>query len=168
MIEEQARVLAVGNGLALVETSSRSACGSCSSSSGCGTSRVAELFGERANRLQVSDAIGLAVGDRVVIGIADGTLIRASLLAYLWPLVALALAAYIAQSTGASEGFSALVGILGLCVGLWITGRVTGGEAGRSRYRPVLLRRADLRRTAIPTTDYRAERDFDSKRGNGS
>lgn len=152
MIEEQARVLVVGNGFALVETSSGSACGGCSSSSGCGTSLVAKLFGERANRLQVSDAIGVAVGDLVVIGISDGTLIRASLLAYLWPLIALTLAAFLAQSAGASEGLSALVGVLGLGVGLWTTGRVTGGEAGRMRYRPAILRRADLRRVAIPTT----------------
>lgn len=154
MIEEQARVLVVGNGFALVETSSRSACGSCSSSSGCGTSLVAKLFGERSNRLHVSDAIGVAVGDLVVIGISDGTLIRASLLAYLWPLIALMLAALLAQSAGASEGLGALVGILGLCVGFWTTRRVTGGEAGRVHYRPVLLRRVDLRRIAIPTTDF--------------
>ncbi len=152
MIEEQARVLTVGNGFALVEASSRSACGSCPSASGCGASLVAKLFGKRANRLQVSDAIGVAVGDLVVIGIADGTLIRASLLAYLWPLIAMMLAAFIAQFAGASEGLGALIGILGLCVGLWTTRRVTGGEAGRARYRPVLLRRADLRPIAIPTT----------------
>lgn len=149
MIEEHARVLAVGRGFAWVETANKSACGTCSASSGCGTALVAKLFGERVNRLQVCDDIGLEVGDAVMIGMADGALIRASLLAYLWPLVAFMLAAVIAESAGAPEELSALVGILGLWAGLWVTGRLTGRAAGRERYRPVVLRRTDPDRIAV-------------------
>ncbi len=78
MIEERARVVAVRPGLAWVVITRRSACGTCHASSGCGTAVVAKLFGDKVNRLQVADTLGVQVGDRVVIGIADSTLTRAS------------------------------------------------------------------------------------------
>lgn len=141
MIEEEAQVLSVDTGLAWVETARRSSCSRCSVSSGCGTSVVAKLFGERTNRLMVSDGIGVGVGDRVVIGIADSALTRASLLAYLLPLMTLMVTAFGAQIAGAEDEVAALIGILGLALGLWITGRLTGGASAREHYRPVLLRR---------------------------
>lgn len=150
MIEEKARVLAAGPGVAWVETARKSACGACSASSGCGAALVVRVCGGQVNRLQVTDDIGLEVGDAVVIGIADHTLIRASLLAYLWPLATLMLSAFIAEAAGASEEFSVLAGILGLCAGLWVVGRLTGGASGRVRYRPVVLRRTDPSPIAVP------------------
>ena len=148
MIEEHACVEAVEPGFAWVASARKSACGNCAASSGCGTSVVAKLFGERVNRFQVADAVGVQVGEWVVIGIADGTVTRASLIAYLLPLLALMLVAFLAQSAGVGEGLSALLGILGLCAGLWITGRLVGGAAGRERYRPAVLRRVEPARTS--------------------
>ncbi len=150
MIEESGRVVAVRPGLAWVEITRRSACGTCDASSGCGTAVVAKLFSDKVNRLQVADTLGVQVGDRVVIGIADGTLTRASLAAYMLPLLALMIVAFLAQSAGASEEGSALLGIAGLGVGLWVTGRLTGGAAGRERYRPTLLRRVELDGIVVP------------------
>jgi sigma-E factor negative regulatory protein RseC len=143
MIEEGARVVSVAPGLAWVETSRRSACGSCHSSEGCGISAVSKLFPARTNRLQVADAIGVSVGDLVVIGIAEDALTRASLLAYLLPLATLILGAGGAELAGAGEGAGALLGILGLFLGIWIAGRSSGGAPGTGGYRPLLLRRAD-------------------------
>ena len=150
MIEESARVVAVAPGYAWVDARRRSACVSCKVASECSTSAVAKLFGVRANRLRVSDAIGVDVGDLVVIGIAESTLTRASLLAYLFPLFALMLGAYGAQTVGAGEGISALTGILGLCLGMWVAGRRTGAAAGRDAYRPVLLRRSGESLRVVP------------------
>lgn len=151
VIKEYARVVAVEPGFAWVEIRRRNACTSCSVSSGCGTSAISKLFGARLNRLRVLDGIGVEVDDQVVIGIAEGVLTRASLLAYLLPLFLLMLAAYGARTVGAGEGISALAGILGLCLGFWTTGRLTGGTAGREGYRPVLLRRSEVHRSIIPS-----------------
>lgn len=150
MIEEKARVLSVEAGLAWVETTRRSSCSGCSASSGCGTSVVAGIFGERRNRLQVRDPIGVEAGDQVVIGIADSALTRASLLAYLLPLATLMLSAFAAQTAGAGEEMVALVGILGLAIGLLVTGRLAGDASAAGRYRPLLLRRLDSRGIRIP------------------
>jgi sigma-E factor negative regulatory protein RseC len=111
---------------------------------GCGVSVVFNLFPAQTHRLQVCDEIGVEVGDSVVIGIADAALTRASLLAYLLPLIVLVFVVYGAQTAGVGEGLSALVGLLGLCLGLWITGRLTGTSAGQEAHRPVLLRRSEL------------------------
>jgi sigma-E factor negative regulatory protein RseC len=139
VIEEDARVLSIETGFAWVETTRRSSCSSCSASSGCGTSVVSKLFGERTNRLRVVDDIGVRAGDRVVIGISSSAVTRASLLAYLLPLAALMLGAYAAQVAGAGDEIVALIGIVGLSLGLLVTGRLTGGAASKARYRPVLL-----------------------------
>jgi hypothetical protein len=98
----------------------------------------------------VTDGIGVEVGDRVVIGIADSALNRASVLAYLLPLVALMLAAFAAQTAGAADGFVALAGILGLALGLWSTGRLTGGASTGERFRPVILRGLDPQVSRVP------------------
>jgi len=143
MIEESARVVAVVPGHAWVETRRRNACASCTVSSSCGTSVVSKLFDEQTNRLQVSDNIGVEVGDQVIIGIAEGALTRASLLAYLLPLIVLMLAVYAARAAGAGEGLSALAGILGLCLGMWVSGRLTGAATRREGYRPILLRKSE-------------------------
>ncbi|WP_295401607.1 SoxR reducing system RseC family protein [uncultured Thiocystis sp.] len=142
MIEEVASVVAVDEGGAWVETRRRSACGHCESAATCGTSALAKLFGEGRNRLRIDDPMGLRPGDRVVIGIPDGTLVRASLIAYLLPLIALAAAAGIGTALHLPEGAVALLGLAGLGSGLWLGGRITGGAAGRERYRPRLIRLA--------------------------
>jgi sigma-E factor negative regulatory protein RseC len=108
MIEQDAAVVTVADGLAWVETRRASTCGSCSVSGGCGTAVVAKLLGEGPNRFSVTDPIGVAVGDPVVIGIADTALTRASLLAYLLPLVAMITTVFLAQRAGAGEALTAL------------------------------------------------------------
>lgn len=135
-------------GCVWVETTRRSPCGGCSSAGGCAPSLLGRLFAPRRHRLAVADPIGTAIGDRVVIGIPDGLLLRASLAAYLLPLVTLVACAAIAESLRAPEGWVAAAGIAGLATGLWLTGRLTGGRAARRPDRPVVLRREPSARPA--------------------
>jgi sigma-E factor negative regulatory protein RseC len=158
LVEEQARVVAVGPGLAWVvparllplagtstsvwvETNRKSACGSCPSSAGCATPVLGGLAGPDTGRLQVADHLGLRVGEGVVIGIPDGVLLRAAALAYLFPPAALVLGAGAAGALGVGDLGSALAGVLGLALGLFATRLMTGGTVGRGSYRPVLVRR---------------------------
>jgi sigma-E factor negative regulatory protein RseC len=141
MIETPATVVGLGPDVAWVETVRQSACGHCESAGSCGTSVLAQLFGAPRSRLQIPDSQGLRVGEQVVIGIPDGTLVRASVVAYLLPLAALVAAAALATALGANEGVVASIGLLGLGGGLWVSGRLTGGQHARERYRPVLIRR---------------------------
>jgi sigma-E factor negative regulatory protein RseC len=142
MIEQTATVLATADGVALVEVPRQSACGACGQGAACGTSVIAKLFSaSRSTRLQIADGIGLEPGEQIVIGIRDSVLAGASVVAYLLPLLAFIGTAGAAAALGLGDLGSAAVGIAGLLAGLWITGRITGGTGGTTRYRPVLVRR---------------------------
>ncbi len=154
MITQEAAVVAIADGTALIEVPRRSGCSGCGHASSCGTSAVAKLFGNgSATRLRVSDHLGLAAGERVVIGIHNRVLLRASLAVYLLPLVALLAGAGGAEAAGLGDTAGAATGVLGLFAGLWIAELINGGTGAGRRFRPVLLRRATgaVHRTVEPT-----------------
>jgi len=143
MIEQEAAVVAVADGAALVEVPRQSSCSTCGHGNACGTATVAKLFGNgNSTRLRVIDHLGLATGERVIIGIRSRMLVRASLAAYLLPLLALFGAAGGAQAAGLGDTAGAATGVVGLLAGLWLAGFITGGSGAKARFRPVLLRRA--------------------------
>ncbi len=143
MIEQEASVVAVADGAALVEVARRSSCAGCGHGNTCGTATVAKLLGNgSATRLRVVDHLGLGTGERVVIGIRSRLLVRASLAAYLLPVLALVAAAGGAEAAGFGDVAGAASGLGGLLAGLWLAGLITGGSGARARFRPVLLRRA--------------------------
>lgn len=147
VVEEIATVVALEDGFAWVEAERRSACGHCGSAGSCETGSLAKLFKPSRTRLRVKDSIGLAAGDRVRIAVEGDTLIRASLTAYMLPLALLVAAAGAGTALHLSDGPVALLGIGGLGLGLWLSGRLTGGQAERERYSPRLVGRA---RTSAP------------------
>lgn len=150
MIEEQATVVARDGDTLWIETRRQSACGACGHGSGCGSALLGGLLGNGANRLAVDARDGIAPGDRVIVGIPDALLVRASLTAYVLPLLALVVAAGAAQWLGAADLVVALIGIAGLAAGLALTGTITGGAAAREHYRPVLIRKLGVGAQPIP------------------
>ena len=91
MIEEAGRVVEVRDEFAWIETTPMTACNSCSARSGCGTPVLAKVLGRRNSPLRVANRIGVVVGDRVVIGIAESGLVRGSFAVYFAPLAACSL-----------------------------------------------------------------------------
>jgi sigma-E factor negative regulatory protein RseC len=142
MIEQQATVIAVADGSALLEVQRQNSCSACQVGERCGTSVVAKLFGNgNATRLRVADPIGLAPGEQVVVGIHGPLLVRASLVAYLLPLLACIGAAGAAEQLALGDTLGVLGGLAGLLFGLWLAGLITGGTGAKARFRPLLLRR---------------------------
>lgn len=142
MIEETATVVRVEEGAAWVSVQTRSACGHCGASADCGTAMIAKLFGEKENLLRLANPLGVVAGDRVVIGVSNALLLKASMLAYLLPLVSFIAVVGIGQWLGLDEEVSTILGFAGLGAGLWLTNHLTGGRHGREAYCPVMLRRA--------------------------
>jgi sigma-E factor negative regulatory protein RseC len=72
--------------LALVEAASMgTACGRCNEAGGCASGLLGQTL--RPKRMyRLPNHIGAAVGDRVVVCVAEGAVLRAALLAYLLPL----------------------------------------------------------------------------------
>jgi len=159
MIEENGQVVKVEGGYAWVETLRTSTCGACAAGQGCGASVLASVLGQRNAPVRVINGIGALVGDRVVIGIAESSLVRGSLAVYAVPLAGLFIGALtghylgdgwaprhadLSDLLGAAAGFAAGLG--------WLKhfSRATGRD---DRYQPVILRREPAARSsgyAIP------------------
>jgi sigma-E factor negative regulatory protein RseC len=133
MIETPARVVRSQGDTAWVRVESPAACGACGGK-GCGASLYARMLHPREPEYAVDNPIGAQPGERVVIGIEDGAVLRAAVSAYLIPLALLSLGAAAGSVWG--EGAAVIGGLLGLALGLLRMKRQ--GPTGT----PVILRRA--------------------------
>ena len=86
MIEEQARVNRVHGNIAEIVVEKQSACGSCSASSGCGTSLLSRWFSRRQLTLSLPNIVDAKSGDTVMLGMDESLLQRSSLMLYALPL----------------------------------------------------------------------------------
>ncbi|WP_288373165.1 SoxR reducing system RseC family protein, partial [uncultured Marinobacter sp.] len=115
MITETGKVVALKGDRAWVQTIRTSACQSCSARSGCGQRALASVSGGRANQILVANTVDARVGDEVVIGVDEQSVLTASLAVYGLPLVLMVLG-----SIGAYRwlGATDLVAITGALAGL--------------------------------------------------
>lgn len=143
MIEERAVVAEAGAGYAWVDIQRRSACGSCQASGGCGSAMLAKAWGVRATRARARSNLSLQPGDEVIVGLAEGALLRGALLAYLLPLALLLAGALLggAAFAGAGEEPVILSGALGLGLGFWAMRVMSRRFDQDARFQPVVLRR---------------------------
>jgi sigma-E factor negative regulatory protein RseC len=155
MLEETAQVVAVQDAQVWVETERRSSCSACSARNGCGSAVLAKALGRRRTQVRVLSDMPLAVGDRVLIGVSEGALVRGSLAVYAVPIVMLLLGALLGE-LGARQALwqntelaSAVLGIAGLAAGLWWLRRFSLRVSAHRDYQPVVLRR--LARSAAPS-----------------
>lgn len=138
--EEGIVIKAASHDRAWVETIRTSACEGCASKDSCHAS------GKQMEVCAINDA-GAKVGDRVVVSIGTGTLLKMSLLAYIFPVFALMVGAGIcnalAPSLGVNPSLAAALGGFGsLAIAFVIIrlfeGRIAQGEAYTPRITRVL------------------------------
>lgn len=117
MTESDAVVTRIEGDYAWVDL--QSGCTTCGASGGCGLSN-----GKGRPQQRLLNGVGAKVGDRVVVGVPDGAVLRAALYCYLLPLATVfALAAggmAVANETGAIFG-----ALAGLALG-WLVVRLAG------------------------------------------
>ena len=123
MLEQTAEVIKTASDGVWVQAVEPSGCGTCAGQ-GCSSRRIAELFQRKPRLFLVDCDLSISPGDRVVVGIADGSVLKSALRAYGLPL-GLMLA-------------GALMGMLLGGVAGWLVTR--GGRAAR----PIVLRREDV------------------------
>ena len=147
MLEETGRIVDIDGEFALIESERTSTCGACSVRKGCGTGAIAKLLGNRRMQLRVINRINAGVGDYVVIGISESSLVRGSLAVYAVPLAGLfagALAGHLAGPylQGVSADLLAIGGALtGFVAGLAWLKRFSSATATDEEFQPVVLRR---------------------------
>ena len=95
MIEELAVVVKIENHQVWVESGQNSACGGCHQKASCTTNAIGSVLKKKS--VPVDCDIQLKAGDEVMVAIDENLLVRASLLLYLVPLIALFTGAGIAD-----------------------------------------------------------------------
>lgn len=135
MLEQTAQVIKSASDGIWVQAVEPSGCGTCGGQ-GCSSRCIAELFQRKPRLFLVDCDLSLSPGDRIVVGIANGSVLKSALRVYGLPLGLMLAGALLAQAIQSGDG-PALVGmLLGGMVG-WLVAR--GGRAAR----PVVLRRED-------------------------
>lgn len=117
MLEQSARVVEASPQGVWVEAVEPSGCGSCGGQ-GCSSRRIAELLQRRPRRFQVDSDLELTAGERVVVGIAEGSVLRAALRSYGMPLLLMLAGALLAQALWPGD-LSAVAGVLVGGLGGW-------------------------------------------------
>lgn len=146
MIEETATVVAVEGPYALLQTQRQSACQSCSVKTGCGTSVLSQVVGQRSSQLKVDNTLELKVGDEVVIGLLENSLVKGSLLIYALPILLMLgaglLGDYLAQIYHYNRDLLAAgFAVSGFLISLPLIRRIINTSALKQQMQPQILRK---------------------------
>jgi len=146
-VEGIAHVVRVDAGVAWLEPEQTGGCGSCASASSCGAGSGSPGIGTVASRIAarrfpLDNPDGLVVGERVVVGVDERSLLKASLTAYAIPLVTALTAGGIAEGVAGSDLVTMAAMAAGLGLGL-LAARITARRlSARGDLAPRFLRRA--------------------------
>jgi len=143
MNEGIAHVVAVDGTVAWLEPEQTGSCGGCAASGSCGAKGIGTMASRlEFRRFQINNENNLAIGERVVVGIPDNALIKASLTAYAIPLATLLFAGALAQWRFGSDLVTMAAMIFGLLLGLGFSRVGAGRLLMQGDLAPRFLRRA--------------------------
>ena len=143
MVEGIAQVVKIEGKTAWLVPEQGSSCGSCASATACGSKGIGTTASRLDNRrFRIDNDANLAVGERVVFGIRDNVLLKASITAYAIPLATLVLAGSLAQWIFGSDLITMAAMVVGLVIGLVISRMEAGRLHSRGDLAPLFLRRA--------------------------
>jgi len=140
MIEEQATVLAVNGDQVSIEISRQSGCGHCSAKNTCGTSILDRFFNRNKNQMVLQSDLDISVGDEVIVGIEEGSLVKGSFIVYTLPLISMLVFPVVASGFTSSEAVSIFSALTGFIAGLFYVRYFSRQVQNDERYRPVILR----------------------------
>jgi sigma-E factor negative regulatory protein RseC len=131
MIIEPATVLRVADGAAWVSCHAQAGCQRCAEGRGCGGDVLGRLLGERLREVRVAAGdIALRRGDDVLIGVDERSLLGASFVMYLLPLLSMLCGGLLAAGLGPAMGEPGV--ILGAGSG-FVAGLTYARRYGRTR-----------------------------------
>lgn len=139
MIKEWATVVSWQGGIAQVSCDVKASCSSCASRAGCGSRVLNKLGPQTSHTITVPSEAPLVVGQKVELGIAEGSLLTSALLVYMSPLLGLFLVAGIFQMLFQSD-LAALSGaVLGGVGGFLLARGLSPKLAAREAWQPIIL-----------------------------
>jgi sigma-E factor negative regulatory protein RseC len=143
MVEGIALVVKIEGKTAWLLPEQGSSCGSCASASACGSKGIGTTASRLENRrFPIDNRDNLAVGERIVFGVRENVLLKASFTAYAIPLAAMLLAGSLAQWKFGSDLATMAATLAGLAAGLGVSRMIAGRLQTRGDLAPLFLRRA--------------------------
>ena len=144
MIEESAIVVKIENHQVWVESGQNSACSGCQQKASCTTNALGSVLKKKS--VPVDSDIQLKTGDAVMVAIDENLLLRASLVLYLLPLIALFTGAGIADWLLADNARYADLWIAGsafvsFLLSLWLINKAQSLLLLNYYARPVVVRK---------------------------
>ncbi|WP_027147692.1 SoxR reducing system RseC family protein [Methylobacter tundripaludum] len=144
MIEELAVVVKIENHQVWVEGGQNSACGGCLQKASCTTNAIGSVLKKKS--VPVDSDIQLKTGDQVMVAIDENLLLRASLLLYLVPLIALFTGAGMADwllpvDAHYADLWTAGSAVLSFIVSLWLINKAQRLLILNYYARPVVVRK---------------------------
>lgn len=140
MNTEQGMVIRVDTKTAWIKTTKTGACESCSAKSSCHT-----LGGGKEMEVEAINVAGARIGDQVVIGFETASLLKASFLIYIFPILGLIAGAAVGEAI--APYFSMNKSLSALLIGgfafflCYLFIRKKGNELAKNRsYRPKVIR----------------------------
>jgi sigma-E factor negative regulatory protein RseC len=115
-------------------------CESCASRDSCGTNA-----GSQEREVEVDNPIGATVGDRIQISISTGSLLKATFLLYLFPILCMLIGGIAGQDIGLrldwNTSSSAAIAAFFCLAAAMLVVRVSGNRmAKKAKYRPRIIR----------------------------
>jgi len=149
MITETATVISIENNQTWIETHRRTACGQCSANKGCGTSVLSKVVGNKLSKMKAINKINAKVGDEVVVGLNENSLLKGAFMTYLSPLLHLFFFAFIGQylantlQMANNELWVILSAVLGFYLGMRKLKGFSTGISNDEDYQPVILKKTN-------------------------
>ncbi len=140
VVEGVARVISTDGATVWLEPEQANACGGCLSAGSCGAKNGNSSRRLSSKRFTVADDFHAAVGDRVVVGLSEHALLKASATAYAIPLLLMLGAALTGQLATDSDAVAAIGAVAGLIGGLLIAKRRADRLDARGELSPYFLR----------------------------
>ncbi|MEO5348098.1 MAG: SoxR reducing system RseC family protein [Magnetococcus sp. YQC-3] len=144
MLREEGVVVAVEGEYALVANQRRGGCGGCHAEASCGS--FSGGMGKKTVGIRARNPLQAEVGERVVLEITEGHLLRASFLVYGVPIIALVVVGMLGRSlslalgVGDSESIGALSGLTALVLSFYGLHRYNQHIQDDASQQPVIAR----------------------------
>ncbi|MGL9773334.1 MAG: SoxR-reducing system protein RseC [Sodalis sp. (in: enterobacteria)] len=139
MIKEWATVVTWQQGIAQVHYEAREGCGSCHTRQSCGTRLLDKMAPGTQHHLEVASPLPLVPGQRVEVGINEGSLLRSAFLVYMLPLLGLIGGAAIFQGMLGTDPAAACGGVAGGLAGFLCARYLAHRTSETCANQPVIL-----------------------------
>ena len=143
MIEELGEVIGIDDGRVHVRTQSKTTCNACHAKHNCGSGMVAQALAGQVHEFWVdSDKDDIQVGQHVWLGIAEESVLHASLWLYVLPLLSLVISVVSVMWWWplAPEIVQIVIGLMALVGTFFYVKRRFADGHDLSLYKPILLR----------------------------